>query len=142
MILNLLFRILFVVVIITSFIAQFVLLILKIDRYTEISYTTIAIPAFIGYGGIFLWAVYYDMISFIHGKDSPEMWMLYNCLMLITGGAIISQALVVRKYDYSNGLAYWQCLLPFIFFFTIAGILYTFGLISNYLYEKQKNKYN
>lgn len=135
-------RVFLILLIIIAFIAHFVLLIVKIDRFAEISYTVVGIPAFVAYGLIFLWAAYWSLRGYIQMKEEPEKQMLYKCLLLITGGAIISQALLVKKYDYLIDISYWQSLLPFIFFVFLAGILYIFAVTLNYFSEEKKNKYN
>ena len=131
---------LIVIFVVTAAIIHFILLILKSDRNADFSYHVVAAPAFVVYGlGTFFLgslSVLWFLVKqhFVYGFG-------FLAMAVLTGGSLVTQILLARKFDFTENITYLKALLPVTIAFFISGILFLTGIYMSYVnrwkYSKQ-----
>lgn len=126
-------QIILVLFILGAFISQFIVLIIKVDIRAYIPYYSVGIPAFVGYGLGILWSICYIIAAISKVHTTPELVLLCSSLFMVVVGSLISQILLVIKYDQNLAMSMWQSLLPFMISVVIAAILYCASVVLYYI---------
>ena len=120
-------RSIFVAIVAGLLVTHFILLILRVDRITMITFWVVSIPAFVAYG---LSLIYFSGMGllFVEQLHCYSRGMRYFSLAVIAGGSLWSQIALSGKFETDFEITYWQALLPFLVFVIIGAIIYIIAL--------------
>ncbi len=108
-------------------VTHFILLILRIDRISMITFWQLSIPAFVAYGLALLYFGTMGMVLSARFHYYSRAWR-YFALAIIAGGSLWSQIALAGKFETDFSLTHWQALLPFLVAVVIGAVIYIIAL--------------
>ena len=120
-------------------VVYFILLVLRLDRITMLTFYTISTPALIAYGLSFF---YFGFMSFmlLTGGSSYSRGLIFVALTFLAIGSFWTTLWLAAKFETDVNLTHLQALLPFLISALIAAAIFVIALRYETYYFRSYQK--